>query len=253
MIVIACAFKNELAALKKHLFDSSNPTPLPLDSRLKGYSGQCGNNEIALVITGIGMRNARATTRLALDRWPAPELILSTGVAGALSPDLTTAAIVLADSVMTCHLETGLPEHILEVAREPREALRSALASAGKIPSAGAIFTSKKPLTTVAAKSRAAELSGAVAVDMESAAIALEAATRGVPYVCLRAILDLANEAVMGAELADEDGHVRPLAAALAIVRRPAILSGGIRLLRNLRVATNAMGEAVSAAICRAV
>jgi purine-nucleoside phosphorylase len=150
---------------------------------------------------------------------------------------------------MTCHFETGLPEHILEVARDQREAMQAAFERTGKIASVGAIFTSKKPLTTVAAKSRAAELSGAVAVDMESAAIALEAATRGIPYVCLRTILDLASENVMGAELADEDGRVRPFAAVRAIVTNPAILTGGVRLLRNLRLATKAMGEAVAAAI----
>lgn len=249
MIVIGCAFKGELAALKTHLFDSSNAAAAPLDDDLKGYLGRCRNNEIALVMTGIGMRRAREATRLALKRWPTPEFILSTGVAGALSPELAIGAIILADSVMTCHFETGLPEHILEVGHKQRDVIAAALASAGKSASTGAIFTSRKPLTTVAAKSRAAELSGAVAVDMESAAIALEAATRGVPYVCLRSILDLASEDVMGAELADEDGRVRPLAAARAIVTNPAILTSGIRLMRNLRVATKAMGEAVEAAI----
>jgi adenosylhomocysteine nucleosidase len=249
VILIGCAFKGELTALKTQLFDSSTSTVMPLDGGLKGYQGRCGNNEIALLMTGIGMRRAREATRLALERWPAAEFVLSTGVAGGLSPDLAIGAIILADSVMTCHFETGLPEHILEVAREQREAMQVALASAGKTALGGTIFTSKKPLTTVAAKTRAAELSGAVAVDMESAAIALVAATRGIPYVCLRTILDVANENVMGAELANEDGRVRPLAAMRAIVTNPAILTGGIRLLRNLRVATKAMGEAVAAAI----
>jgi nucleoside phosphorylase len=247
--VIGCAFKGEMTALKTHLFDSPNTTLASLNDGLKGYLGKRGNNEIALVLTGIGMRRAREAMRIALKRWPAPEFILSTGVAGALSPDLAIGAIVLADSVMTCHFETGLPEHILGVAREQREAMDAALANTGKSARAGAIFTSTKPLTTVAAKSRAAELSGAVAVDMESAAIALEAATRGIPYVCLRTILDTANEDVMGAELADENGRVRLFAAARAMVRNPAILTSGLRLLRNLRVATKAMGEAVAAAI----
>ena len=249
MILIGCAFKGELMALKTQLFNSSTSTVMPLDGGLKGYQGRCGNNEIALLMTGIGMRRAREATRLALERWPATEFILSTGVAGGLNPDLAIGAIVLANSVMTCHFETGLPEHIFEVARAQREAMQAALASAGKTALGGTIFTSKTPLTTVAAKTRAAELSGAVAVDMESAAIALVAAAQGIPYVCLRTILDVASETVMGAELADEDGRVRPLAAMRAIVTNPAIVTGGIRLLRNLRVATKTMGEAVAAAI----
>jgi len=249
VIVIVCAFKAELKALKTHLFDSSNNAVSALDNGLKGYLGQCGNQQVALLMTGIGMRRAGEATRLALDRWPATEFVLSTGVAGGLSPDLALGAIVLANSVMTCHLETGLPEHILEVTQARREAIASALTIAGKVAFAGTIFTSGKPLATAAAKSRAAKLSGAVAVDMESAAIALEATIRGVQHACLRAILDRASEDVAGAELADENGRVRALVAARAIMGDPAILKSGIRLMRNLRVATNAMGEAVAAAI----
>ena len=52
-----------------------------------------------------------------------------------------------------------------------------------------------------------------------------------------------------GAGLADENGRVRPFAAARAIVTNPAIIAGGIRLLRNLSVATKAMAEAVAEAI----
>jgi adenosylhomocysteine nucleosidase len=249
MILIACAFKAELAALRTHLFGHGANYVDRLNSGLAGYHALIGHNEIAVVMTGIGMRKARAATRAALDRWPAPEFILSTGVAGGLHVGLAVGSIVLADSVMTCDAETGLPEHILEVTHDRREALRTALERSGKTSIGGAIFTSRKPLSRIADKIRAAELSGAVAVDMESAAIALEAAAHGIPYVCLRTILDLASEDLMGAELAGEDGRVRPLTALRTIIRNPSVVTGGIRLLRNLRIATKAMGEAVATAL----
>jgi len=249
VILIFCAFKRELTPLRTWLLSRSQPPAGPLANGLNGYSGQCGTRETVLITTGIGMRRARSSARRALDQFPAPEFILSTGVAGALDPGLAVGATVVADSVMTCHVETGLPEHILEVARVPRDAMKAALEHGQRSFATGAILSSKNPLVTVAAKNRAAELTGAVAVDMESAAIAYEAAVRGIPFVCLRTILDTAFEDVPGASLADENGRVRPFAAARAIVTNPAIIAGGIRLLRNLRVATNAMGEAVAAAI----
>jgi nucleoside phosphorylase len=150
---------------------------------------------------------------------------------------------------MTCHIETGLPEHILEVAREPHDGMKAALERAGRAFFSGTILTAKSPLATAEAKSRAAELTGAIAVDMESAAIAYEAAVKGIPFACLRTILDTAIEDLPGASLADENGRVRPFAAAHAIVTNPAIITAGIRLLRNLKIAANAMGEAVAAAI----
>jgi adenosylhomocysteine nucleosidase len=135
------------------------------------------------------------------------------------------------------------------VAQDRRQSLRTALERSGRPSVGGTIFTSRKPLSRIADKARAAELSGAIAVDMESAAIALEAAARGVPYVCMRTILDHAGEDIAGAELADENGRVRPLAALRMIFRNPSVVTGGIRLLRDLRVATRAMGEAVAVAL----
>jgi hypothetical protein len=78
---------------------------------------------------------------------------------------------------------------------------------------------------------------------MESAVIALEAQRRGIPFVCIRTILDTAGEDVVGAALADENGRVRPLAAAKAVISNPGLVAGAARLLRNLRLATNALAE----------
>jgi adenosylhomocysteine nucleosidase len=249
MILIGCAFKAELAALRSHLFGNNAASAERLNSGLAGYEWRSGSRHIAVVMTGIGLRKARSATRQALQRWPAPEFILSTGVAGGLHSSLAIGTIVLPNSVMTCHAETGLPEHVLEVTHERRESLRLGLERSGKAAVGGTMFSSRKPLSTIADKMRAAELCGAVAVDMESAAIALEAAARGIPYVCLRTILDRSSENIVGAELAGENGNVRPLAALGAIARNPSMVVGGIRLLRNLRFATRAMGEAVAAAL----
>ena len=184
VILIFCAFKRELTPLRASLLAHSEPSVTLVDG-VNGYGGSFNTCEIVLITTGIGMRQAHASARRAFDRFPAPALVLSTGVAGALAPGLAVGAAVIADSVMTCHVETGLPEHILEVAREPRDAMKAALERAQQTFASGAILTSKSPLATVQAKSRAAELTGAIAVDMESAAIAMKPRSRD--SVCMPA------------------------------------------------------------------
>jgi nucleoside phosphorylase len=135
-------------------------------------------------------------------------------------------------------------EHVLDVPRDWFDTYASALTSAGLGFTKGAILTSRHALTTGAEKRAAGEHSGAVAVDMESAAIALEAATRGLPFVCMRTILDTVDQELVGARLADEYGHVRPRAALQALVTNPGIVVGLYRLLRNLRLSTHALANA---------
>jgi adenosylhomocysteine nucleosidase len=82
---------------------------------------------------------------------------------------------------------------------------------------------------------------------METAAIAAEANQRGLPFVALRAVLDEVDEEVVGGEIADEDGNVRPLAATSFILRNPATMLKLPRMIRNLSRATTAIADALTA------
>ena len=105
----------------------------------------------------------------------------------------------------------------------------------------------KYPLVTESEKRLAGASSGALAVDMETAVIAREAAARGIPFVAMRTIMDTVEHDLAGAGLADENGKVRPLKAAATLARNPAMVAGVVRLLRNLRRASDAMAVAVDA------
>jgi len=87
--------------------------------------------------------------------------------------------------------------------------------------------------------------SRAIAIEMESAVIALEAAKRGIPFACVRTILDTLDDEVIGAEVADEQGRVRPLRAAGFIVRHPAAIVTLGRIARNLGIATKSLADAI--------
>jgi len=102
-------------------------------------------------------------------------------------------------------------------------------------------------LATGAEKRRAKKSTGAIAVDMETAAIAAEAAARGIPFVAIRAVLDAVDDEVVGAAMADQDGNVRPLAATSYLLRNPAALLKLPRMIRNLSRATAAIADALTA------
>ena len=101
---------------------------------------------------------------------------------------------------------------------------------------------------TAAAKA-ALGATGALAVDMESGALAAAARARGVPFAALRAVLDAAGEALpAGADVIDEaSGEVRAARALAAIALRPRLWPAAGRLLRQQRVAARRLAGIMGA------
>jgi adenosylhomocysteine nucleosidase len=247
VILTFCAFAAELEPIRARIAEQSSL----LDHGLKGCYGRIGNTPLALVATGIGMRRSREATRRALNTVRNADLVIITGVAGALAPGLRAGQLVLADKVMTRQPESMRPEHILEAPRDWFGVFAAALDAAGIGFASGPLLTVQRPLSTAADKRLAAEQSGAIAVDMESAAIALEVSAHGLPFVCMRTILDTAEQDVAGAALADEEGHVRPLPALRALLTNPAMVVGVYRLVRALRLSTHSLAQSFEAVMRR--
>ena len=243
MILIFCAFGAEMQPLRARIADES----LLREDALSGYYGRIGNTNVALVETGIGMRRSRAAAAHALDRLGDIDLVVTTGVAGALREDLALGAVVLADRVMTRRPDSFAAERTLEVPRKWLAAVSGALEAAGIEYAQGATLTSRRAIVTAADKRQAHAESGAIAVDMESAVIAIEADNHGLPFVHLRTIMDTAAQEVIGADLADENGKVRVMAAAKTLLKNPGKIVGVARLVRNLRLASTSMAVAIDA------
>ena len=209
LILLFYAFAREIAPFKRRL---RHHAPLALDG-LHGFRAEIGGKEFAGVGHGIGHRRATEAARIAFDSMPGAELVIGTGVVGALSSGLKPGDLVLSDRVLTFDGDGQVGEKVIAVADSHLRAVGRSLSSAGIAYSTGAILTSHRVLATGAEKRRAKETTGAIAVDMETAAIAAEAAARGLPFVAIRAVLDEVDDEVFGAEMADADGNVRPLAA----------------------------------------
>lgn len=240
-----CAFGAEFTPIRARLESLQR---IRTDA-FRGCYGNLGGKEIALVETGIGVRRSRQTARKALEVISGVDVAILTGVAGALAGDLKTGQIVLATKVMMRgEDEAGLAQ-IIDTSPDWFEVFSAALNSAKIGFTVGPILTSSRTLATAAEKNLAAKQTGAIAVDMESASIALEMTQRGLPFVCVRAILDSATQDVVGARLADEEGNVRTGAAVRALLTNPAMVVGVYRLLRDLKFAANSLSYVLAEAL----
>ena len=187
------------------------------------------------------------TARRAFDLMPGAELVIGTGVVGALASGLKPGDLILADRILASRADGEIAGQVAGFGDAHLGAIRRSLSAAGIKFSSGAILTTDRVLT-VTEKRAANERDTALAVDMESAAIAMEAAARGLPFIVLRAVLDEVDDEVAGAAaMADELGHVKPLAATAYLVRNPGAVLKLPRMIRNLSLATTAIADALEA------
>jgi len=111
---------------------------------------------------------------------------------------------------------------------------------------AGGIAGVDDPVVSVAGKAALHAETGAVAVDMESHAVAAAAAAAGLPVFVLRAIADPAARTVPKAALAGlgPDGRRRPLAVLAKLLANPAETAAVIRLARDGGAALRGLARA---------
>ncbi|HZP44695.1 MAG TPA: 5'-methylthioadenosine/S-adenosylhomocysteine nucleosidase [Candidatus Binataceae bacterium] len=243
MMVVFCAFGAELGPLRARL---RRPERLGRPG-LRGYRGRLGEQEVALVVSGIGIRRAQATAGLALDNLEDVSGVMIAGVAGALHEELGIGDVVVGDRLMLRREDSFTTEHQLEVSPVHLTAALSGLQSQRIKHTRGAIITSRRVVATAAEKRRIRATLGAIAVDMESAVIAQQAASRALPFTVVRAIMDTAAQDLEGALLTDADGRIRLAAAVRLIVRKPRLVAASLRLLRDLRIAAENAAIAIEA------
>lgn len=186
--------------------------PGDLPRTWRGYLGDGGACYVAQ--TGVGP--AQAATAIAAA--PDARLALSVGCAGGLVPGLSPGDLVAATEVMRLDPAGRVDERFPAVTRP----LAAWATGRGFIMQAGAVATSTAVLSRPEQK-RALARSGALVVEMESAAIADVARRRGMPFAAVRVVLDGAADALpVGDGIVDaRTGDVRPLRAAVALGMRP--------------------------------
>jgi adenosylhomocysteine nucleosidase len=160
---------------------------------------------------------------------------MSWGLAGGLDPALAAGTIVLPHEVVA-------PEGaVFATTTLWREQLQRAIATSQPV-CGGRLLTWPEAIGSPSDKAGVWCRTRAVAVDMESAAIAEVAAENQLPFLAVRAIVDTAADALPSVLSAAASENGRGVARFLgALARAPGELPEFIRLYRRYRVARSAL------------
>ena len=204
-IAILCAMDSEVRSLIASLKTPSVQTHGGVDF----HTGLLAERLAVVVRCGIGKVNAARVTQMLIDLY-APRVIINSGVAGGIAPELRIADIVVA---------TDLVEHDFDLTvfgnakgyvfygesnREPSrfksdpEWVQLLFKAAERVLGYGRVHTGTvvsgdRFIASTADKRELREAFSATAAEMEGAAMAHVAALSEVPFVVLRAISDLAD------------------------------------------------------------
>ena len=216
---------------------------LPAEARALGPSMRSGDDdpfeELAslsgsrLAVSGIGYEAARTAAQALVSA--GVTALMTFGMAGGLDPALKAGSIVLPGELIS---PSGAR---FVTCRTWRERIAAAVSSSQAV-SEGNLLTSAVAIESVAAKAAAYQTSGAVAVDMESAAVAEVAAMARLPFIAVRVIVDTAADVLPRAVVAaSRAGRVQlgRLIAGLALA--PGQIQPLIRLSQRYRTAMRSL------------
>ena len=193
-------------------------------------SARLGIHRLVLAANGAGAQRAASAVEAALESFPA-EAIVSTGFCGALAPELEIAEVVVGSAI--------------SAGSRTFPALHPASRRQHRI----GVVCSIDHVAQTAEEKRRLHSGGGSVVEMEAGGVAQQAATRGVPFYCIRVVTDLAGE-----DMANDfnralrpDGHfgtIKILRGALChpLVRMPELL----RLRNRCALAARVLGDFIA-------
>ncbi len=196
MIGIIGAMDIEIDGLKAKMIDAVTRTI----SGMEFTSGLLCGVRLVTAVCGIGKVFAAMCAQTMIMAY-GPELIINTGVAGALRPELHVGDVAVASYAVEHDMDTtalgdepgfinGLGVVRIPAGRKISDELRSAAAALGLNCIVGTVASGDSFVSTVETKTAIAEKFGAVACEMEGAAIGHVCFANGVPFGIVRAISD---------------------------------------------------------------
>lgn len=185
MIVIVCAMSEEMQELKNSLVE-----PCRHDFHgFEFYSGKLEGKEVALCRCGVGKVCAAACVAVAVERFE-PEMVINSGVAGGVPP-LNQGDVVIVKNAVEHDYYDPTESAVWYDADERAVSLMEKICSDADIPClTGSIATGDQFIDNPEKASLLHEKYGAVAFDMETAAIMKTCKNMGVRCAVQRAISD---------------------------------------------------------------
>ncbi|HKC12158.1 MAG TPA: hypothetical protein VKI41_09000 [Vicinamibacteria bacterium] len=229
LLAVVTALPEELAPFRKR---AANVRAVRVLS-CRYFLGDLGGKPVVMTCTGVGRRRADRGARALLDAFSVRGL-LGAGVAGGLSPGLRAGEILVGNPVRDASAAVGAPD---------ASWMEAALRSEGA-PRPATLLTVDELVWSAAGKAslwRTCSPAQPAAVDLESAAWARVAAEKGIPYLILRAVLDVAEEDLPEflARCQDPDGGLSRSKVAWHALLRPRLVPD----LSALRTRTRSGGE----------
>ncbi len=199
MTGIICAMELELQGLLDMIEIEGTVTR----SGATFYSGKIQNTDVVIVQCGIGKVSAAICTQMLIDYYE-PDVIINSGVAGALSADVTVGDVVIATAAVQHDFDCtafGDPKGTLELLGKRMielpadEEISAKLFEAAKTLEntrvfRGIIATGDKFVADSEERLSIGKEFSALACEMEGGAMAQVCARAGVPFAILRSISD---------------------------------------------------------------
>lgn len=219
-LLIVASESREFGGLLPHIEDMARVSSAVRWTR----EGRWHGSPVTLIANGVGQTQAAAAIRA----FPDPAAIINIGFCGALDNGLNIGDVIVADKVFFSSLRFDCQQ----------------VSTSAKYIS-GPIYSSTRIVATADEK-RQLRGSGALAVEMEAGGLAGYAKERHVPFFCVRAVSDLANEsfvndfnAALGA-----DGQYRIGRLIWAAMLRPhSRVPELVRLKKRCDIAAERLGE----------
>lgn len=198
------------------------------------FASAAWGNQIDVLLTGIGRSQVeRSVVRSAVFQNRKPDLVISSGLAGALRGTLSPGDLVVPQKARTLRNDANADaDHVLR-----DHAIRK-----GALP-IETLITADHIVATAKEKEKLSFFGEAV--DMESALIMSYFAAAGVPTVTVRAISDSADEdlPIDFDRCLTPQGTVKPMSLVNAIVRSPGNIPNLIRFGRQSHRAAQRLAE----------
>jgi adenosylhomocysteine nucleosidase len=213
------------------------PEELHSLSKNKIKQGECLtlSNNILISLAGTGSKNAKHAAEQLLSS--GAKKIISWGCAGALAPHLKSGDLIIPKFIQT-QQNTKLSTDITL-----RKCIISTLANQQYFE--GTLLESISIISSAQNKSALFELSSAIAVDMESSAIAQVCQEKNIPFIAIRTIVDPANFTLPTAisHSIDPKGNVNLTKLIFYVFHHPSELPRLIQLSYHFKIANKKLKQ----------
>ena len=200
-------------------------------------------NNLMLHVAGMGSRRARSAALHVIGL--GASAVVSWGTAGGLDPQVSVGSLVLPDQII------DQQQRVFPVDSSWRDQYHASLGAVASV-SRGALLQVDEIITAVAGKRQLFARCQAVAIDMESAAIAAVAQEQGARFIAVRGIVDAADSVVPEwlSQSLSAAGEIRPWALMSRLCRRPLRVFELIQLARAFSAAKSTLQKAAKLIPC---